>query len=169
MTPLQSSSLPLHVSTVGGLTSQVCSQPFATWLSRFANPGLQRATVHCRPAHPATAFGSVHRCPHPPQFAGSVARSNPSSTSPSQSSSRPLQLSIEGPAPAARSSCPPLQKLTPAVHCPQQPSTQVDRVAVQLPTVTHGSAGGQYVEQRRPTMSSGIPLQSLSRPSQISA
>src|SRR5712691_7501775 len=86
-TPLQSSSLPLQVSLVGGLTGQVYSQPLAGFLSRSAKPGLQVETVHLPAAQPAMAFGTMQFMPHAPQLSGSVWRLKPSSIWPSQLSS----------------------------------------------------------------------------------
>src|SRR5262245_44373993 len=77
--PLQSSSLPLHDSTVGGLTGQVYSHPLAGFLSRSANPGLHDSTLHTPALHPGTALLAEHLVPHIPQLSGSVCRSKPSS------------------------------------------------------------------------------------------
>src|SRR4051794_29606060 len=98
-TPLQSSSLPLHDSTVIGVTGQLYSQPFAGFLSMSAKPALQTSSAHLLAVHVATPLGSAHLLPHAPQLLTSVWRLKPSSTCPSQLSSRRLHTSSLGPCP----------------------------------------------------------------------
>src|SRR6478735_1553836 len=91
--PLQSSSIPLHDSFTGGFVGHTYSQPFAVLRSKFRYPALQVSTWQV-PDEQVTeaAFGSAAQSrPHAPQFLTSVAREKPSSTTPSQSSSTPLQ------------------------------------------------------------------------------
>src|SRR5262245_55677756 len=87
--PSQSSSFPLQTSAVGGLTSQVCSQPLSGSLSRFAKPGLQNKMPQVEPVQLATALVRVQAAPHAPQLFGSLLGLKTSSMRPLQSSSMP--------------------------------------------------------------------------------
>src|SRR5262245_30646513 len=72
--PLQSSSLPLQLSVVVGLTGQVYSQPLGSMLSRLAKPGRQVTMVQLPAEQPATALVKVQTRPQVPQLRGSVWR-----------------------------------------------------------------------------------------------
>src|SRR5512133_2378657 len=119
-TPLQSSSRPLQLSTVGGVTGHAYSQPLPGLPSLLAWPGAQAAITHCPATQPPMAALGEHTVPQPPQLSGSVCSSNPLSVMPSQSLSLPSQTSSVGPAPGTQISTEPAHSVVPALHSPWQ-------------------------------------------------
>src|SRR5687768_9974599 len=82
---------PLQCSTVPNCVSQ--PKAFG---SQSPNPGSHWSTTHVRETQRAVAFGKSHSNPQLPQLLTSFSRLKPSSVTPSQSLSRPSQISAVG-------------------------------------------------------------------------
>src|SRR5579871_968873 len=93
MMPLQSSSMPLHVSGLVGKTGHMYSHPSEQFMLRSLKPGVQAPQVHAPLVQVLATLGALQARPQPPQFIGSVLKSNPSSTAPLQLLSLPSHSS----------------------------------------------------------------------------
>src|SRR5262245_51933310 len=90
MSPLQSSSRPLHSSPIGGFTGHAYSHPSPDCRFRSRNPASQAPATQ----PPSTQLAFMHAAAQRPQFCPSFVKSNPSSVAPSQSLSCPSHASF---------------------------------------------------------------------------